>query len=145
MHDPDEMDYTTLFDDQGELYAVLLTPALWEQLKEQAEVLLGRHREPEPPSEPLKDWENLKAAWDFKYPVDTDVRCGVCGASTEDWQRDEPRKFLLKTANFTGIVSFQCLQCKAKIFKKHFTDKITVETQPYQESKTYKFDAYRER
>ena len=140
-----KLDYTTLYDDQGTLFGVLVSPALWEQLKEQADSLTGRGSEPEPLPEPLQDWENLKASWDFKYPVDTDVHCDVCGASTEDWQQDAPRKFLLKTANFTGIVCFQCLNCRAKILKRHFTDKITVEAQPYHETKTYRFDAYRGR
>jgi len=140
-----ELNYTTLFDAQGECFGVLVSPALWEHLKGDAEAHIGHGCEPEQPPEPLAEWENLKSSWDFKYPIDTDVQCGVCGASTEDWEKDDPRKFRLKTANFTGIVSFQCLQCKARILKRHFTDKITVETQPYQETKTYKFDAYKGR
>lgn len=145
MDNTTDMDFTTLYDEQGHLYGVLVSPVLWEKLKEQAEALTGRGCEPELPPEPLKAWEDLKASWDFKYPVDTDVLCSVCGASTEDWQQDDPRKFRLKAANFTGIVSFQCMQCKARILKKHFTDKITVETKPFQETKTYRFDAYKKR
>lgn len=136
----ENLDYTALFDEHGQLYGVLVSPALWEQLKDQADALSGTAQEPEPSPEPLQDWENLKASWDFKYPVDTDVHCEACGASTDDWLADDPRKFLLTAANFTGIVTFQCRQCRAKIIKRHFTDKLTVETRPYQETKTYKFD-----
>ncbi len=138
-----DVEYTSLYDEHGQLYAVLVSPALWDGLKSQADALVARDHEPEVRPEPLQQWDELKANWDFKYPVDTDVHCEVCGAHTEDWQLDDPRKFRLKTANFTGIVSFQCQQCKAKVIKRHFTDKITVETQPYQDTKTYRFDAYK--
>ena len=87
---------------------------------------------PEQLPEPLADWATLQEFWDFPYPVDTDVVCGQCGSSTSDWQRDEPRKFRLVACNLGGLVRFECQACKARIMKRHFKDKITAETRPFE-------------
>ena len=36
------------------------------------------------------------------------MACETCGASTEDWQADEPRKFTLAAANMGGLLAFEC-------------------------------------
>jgi tRNA(Ile2) C34 agmatinyltransferase TiaS len=63
------------------------------------------------------------------------VTCGQCGQHTDDWLADEPRLFRLRTATLGGMVSFKCRQCKARIIKRHFKDKVDVETQPHHETK----------
>ncbi|MFW6177785.1 MAG: hypothetical protein ACOC43_05400, partial [Desulfohalobiaceae bacterium] len=79
--------------------------------------------------EPLQDWELLLQHWDFKYPVSKEVSCEICGNQTQDWQKDSPRKFLLKAASLGGLVSFECLNCQARIIKKHFKDYVQVQAQ----------------
>lgn len=125
---------TKLFNEQGELLGVFIAAELWSSL----EPKLAAHLPSTPPAErallpePLSDWSTLLEFWDFPYPVDTDVRCEVCGGSTQDWQADEPRKFRLTACNLGGLVRFECQACKARVTKRHFKDKITVETTPVQ-------------
>ena len=87
--------------------------------------------EPEARPEPLQEWETLLAYWDFTYPPAYDVHCDCCGAKTDDWRADEPRKFRLRNANLGGLVTFQCAGCKALVLKKHFKKHLTVECKPY--------------
>ena len=125
-----------LYDKNGNLIGALITGEGWAAVRDQVMAALGvaEKSEPERP-EPLSDWETLKQYWDFPYPVDTDVHCEICGASTEDWAADEPRVFRLSSANLAGLVAFQCMHCQAKVIKRHFKDKITSESRPYQSEK----------
>jgi hypothetical protein len=123
---------TRLFDEQGKLLGVFIAAELWSKLEPELAAYLPASvpaEKPAPP-EPLADWATLLEFWDFPYPVDTDVTCGQCGSSTVDWERDEPRKFRLVACNLGGLVRFECQACKARIMKRHFKDKITVETKP---------------
>ena len=67
--------------------------------------------------------------------MDTDVSCENCGSSTEDWTKDDPRLFRLTSANLAGLVSFKCMNCQAKVLKKHFKDEIITECTPFHNSK----------
>ncbi|OIO04582.1 MAG: hypothetical protein AUJ49_02670 [Desulfovibrionaceae bacterium CG1_02_65_16] len=120
-----------LFDAKGEPLGAILGPEAWALVREQ---ILSRHGEPVPVreiAEPMGDWRDLVASWDFKYPVDLDVRCPLCGNETSDWEHDDPRKFMLTAANFGGLVTFRCLGCQAKIMKRHFKDIVKVEVKPF--------------
>lgn len=125
---------TELFDKNGNLIGALLTAELWTEIKPMLADKLPKE-EPKEKPEPIADWEMLKDFWDFPYPVDTDVKCDECGSQTEDWQKDEPRKFKLRTANLGGLVSFRCCNCKSRISKRHFKDEITSETTPFIDKK----------
>jgi len=126
-----------LFDKDGNLIGCLLSAEAWNHIKNDVSDKLGiQLSEPEPTIfEPISEWETLKEYWDFDYPVDMDVHCSECGNTTEDWSVDEPRRFYLTSANLAGLVSFNCVQCKSKILKKHFKDEIVTECTPYQENK----------
>jgi hypothetical protein len=136
--------FLPLYDKDGALHTVMLSAELWAAIEDRVRPLideaLGRpadaSRTEELP-EPLADWELLKSFWDFKYPVDTDVTCSVCGNATADWAADEPRKFRLRAANLGGLVNFECLHCKARVIKRHFRDHIDVQVQPHHETKTF--------
>lgn len=134
---------TELYDRQGDLIGVLLSAEAWAVAREHVERVFapaGQAQGQEPP-EPLKDWEALKQFWDFRYPVDTSVRCGLCGAETPDWSRDEPRTFRLLAANLGGLVTFRCVSCKARVLKRHFKDTIKTETRPFQPEKDTRKEA----
>lgn len=129
-------DFFELFDSEGQPRGVWLSPELWDRVKEHIlPMLLPALNQPkaEPPErpEPLADWETLLAYWDFTYPPTFDVTCQHCGAISEDWTKDSPRKFRLRAANLGGLVTFQCQTCRALVLKKHFKKHITVECQPY--------------
>ena len=127
-----------LYDKDGNLIGALLTAQAWTEVREQVMAALGIEETkavPEKP-EPLSEWETLKQYWDFPYPVDTDVSCEHCGNATEDWAADEPRRFRLTSANLAGLVSFTCMNCRAKVVKKHFKDQIRTECTPYQDEKS---------
>jgi len=123
---------TKLFDEQGKFLGVFLAAELWNKVEpELASYLPSPSPAPETVlPEPLADWATLQEFWDFSYPVDTDVSCAECGNNTTDWQRDVPRKFRLVACNLGGLMRFECQACKARIMKRHFKDKITVETKP---------------
>nr|WP_321259955.1 hypothetical protein [uncultured Pseudodesulfovibrio sp.] len=126
-----------LFDKDGNLIGALLSAEAWNAVKKQVFDSLGiveTHAEPEKP-EPLADWETLKDYWDFDYPVDTDVTCEQCGNTTQDWAKDDPRRFRLTSANLAGLVAFKCMQCQSKVVKRHFKDELTTECTPYRDSK----------
>ncbi|WP_432738585.1 hypothetical protein [Maridesulfovibrio sp. FT414] len=131
---------TELYDKDGNLIGVLITAPLWEQIKPKLKGILPEEAPKERP-EPTGDWNTLKDYWDFPYPVDTDVHCENCGNKTDDWEKDEPRKFRLTSCNLGGLVSFKCTQCQARIVKKHFKDQITVECTPYIDEKTQRKEA----
>ena len=126
-------DFQELFDAEGHSLGALLGPEAWAYVRERILARYASAATPAPvapPAEPLGDWRDLLAFWDFQYPVDLDVKC-TCGNETADWEHDEPRKFLLTAANLGGLVSFHCLHCQAKVIKRHFKDSITVEVKPY--------------
>ncbi|BAH73505.1 hypothetical protein [Solidesulfovibrio magneticus] len=132
--------FLELFDANGAPRGVLLSAELWERCKDQVLPPLTKalyvldpaaRPEPEVRPEPLQEWETLLAYWDFTYPPAYDVHCDCCGAATDDWRADEPRKFRLRNANLGGLVTFQCAGCKALVLKKHFKKHLTVECKPY--------------
>jgi len=129
--------YMQLFDAEGAPAGVWISPDLWEQVADEVLPVLGAaagEAEPvEEVHEPLDDWNTLKEYWDFPYPLENNVTCGLCGAQTGDWQADVPRTFVLRTANFGGLVSFQCQACKARILKRYFKDGVKEETTPFSE------------
>ncbi|EGB15473.1 hypothetical protein DND132_2269 [Pseudodesulfovibrio mercurii] len=129
-----------LFDKDGNLIGALLTAEAWTTVRALVMDALGVNENdapdaPEVKPEPLADWETLTQYWDFPYAVDMDVACENCGNRTEDWSSDEPRKFRLTSANLAGLVAFQCMDCRAKVVKKHFKDEIVTECTPYREEK----------
>ncbi len=133
---------TKLYDKNGTLLGVLLSPEAWNAAKEKVAAQFGKgEQDIEERPEPLADWENLKSYWDYSYPVDTDVSCDICGSSTDDWSKDEPRRFRLCAANLGGLVTFHCQQCKAKVVKRHFKDQILTETKPFLSEKDSKAEA----
>lgn len=131
---------TELFDKKGNLIGALLTAKLWAEIKPLIKDRLPQEEQEEKP-EPIADWEMLKNFWDFPYPVDMDVKCDDCGNQTDNWQKDEPRKFKLTVANLGGLVSFKCCKCNARISKRHFKDEVTSETTTYVKEKLSKKEA----
>lgn len=133
----DSPEFQELFDAEGNPLGALLGVEAWTLVRDQ---VLARFA-PQPPAaaslppEPIQDWRDLVAFWDFKYPVDLDVRCS-CGNQTDDWEHDEPRKFHLTAANLGGLVAFRCLKCQAKVIKRHFKDEVTVEIKPFVHEKS---------
>ncbi|ACV67305.1 hypothetical protein [Desulfohalobium retbaense] len=126
-----------LYDGNGRLLGIFISAPIWDQVDVQVKPILekalgnqGVGSDPKPLKEPMEDWQNLLHFWDFKYPVDTSVHCEHCGNSTENWETDDPRKFILKAANLGGLAAFECCQCQARITKRHFKDHIAVETDP---------------
>ena len=133
--------YTVLYDEKGNILGALLAPEAWEAVRGVVTREFGEAK-PEPiRPEPVAEWELLKQYWDFPYPVDMDVACQFCGAATENWEQDDPRKFRLSSANLAGLVSFHCCGCNAKIIKRHFKNEIVVECQPYVEKKDQRKEA----
>ncbi len=126
-----------LYDKDGNLIGCLLSAEAWNHVK--GEIMHSLGLEEKAPaatiSEPISDWETLQQYWDYPYPVDTDVHCENCGNQTDDWAIDNPRKFYLTAANLAGLVSFSCVQCNAKVVKKHFKDEIRTECTPFQDKK----------
>ncbi len=127
-----------IYDRNGTLLGLFVSAQMWEKIKGEVAPVIQREldreersEEREPP-EPLQDWEKLKQTWGFDYAVDYDVHCRYCGSETGNWQEDEPRKFFLKAASISGLVSFECMSCHSRITKKHFKQKIVVETTPPQ-------------
>lgn len=122
------------YNELGELEGVFILPQLWNTVEKRINPILERglaELNPRQKNEPLVDWEELMKHWDFKYPVDWDVTCGNCQSRTENWSMDTPRKFFLTAVNLGGLVAFQCLECKAKIVKKHFKKHIDIKTTPF--------------
>ncbi|MBG0790591.1 MAG: hypothetical protein H0S80_08865 [Desulfovibrionaceae bacterium] len=126
-----------LFDKDGNLVGALLTAEAWTTVRDQVMAALGVDEQPaeQERPEPTADWETLQEYWDFPYPVDVDVNCEHCGNATDDWTADEPRLFRLTSVNLAGLVAFTCMNCRAKVTKRHFKDKIVTECAPYLDSK----------
>ncbi|MDR3639913.1 MAG: hypothetical protein P4L39_01170 [Humidesulfovibrio sp.] len=129
---PISSEFQELFDAKGQCLGAILGPEAWLTVRD---LVLARFAPAQVAApevvEPLQDWHDLVQFWDFKYPVDLDVKCSLCGNETLDWQQDEPRKFRLTAANLGGLVTFRCLGCQAKVMKRHFKDSIKVEAKPF--------------
>lgn len=132
--------FLELFDAKGAPRGVHISPELWALCQDavlpgltKALYQLDPACRPEPVEkpEPMAEWEQLLAYWDFTYPPAYDVHCDCCGAKTEDWRADDPRTFRLRNANLGGLVTFQCSACKALVLKKHFKKHLTVECKPF--------------
>ncbi|SDN84618.1 hypothetical protein SAMN04488516_1094 [Desulfonauticus submarinus] len=143
-------DIQGFYDETGNLIGVFVSARLWQEIAADIDSVLEKslaklngpicseeaiQTQEALPSEPLDDWETFLKFWDFHYPVEKKVVCEICGQCTEDWTVDSPRKFLLKAANLGGLVSFLCLNCQARIIKRHFKDHITYETTPFVDRK----------
>lgn len=130
-------DITALYDKQGSMFGIFISPDLWAAIHKEVEPIIDRYLETTqtPLPEPLDDWNRLLDFWDFAYEVDMDVTCELCGNTTEDWMADHPRKFRLKAANIGGLTCFECQSCKARVSKQHFKDKITCSCIPFCEKK----------
>ena len=122
-------DILYLYDSQGALCGVQLSPALWERVKLHILNAQGPRSVDESP-EPRGAWEEFKQYWDFKYPFCANVECANCGALCDDWEHDPDRRFKLRNANLGGLLVFRCVACGADIRKKHFKDHIAFETTP---------------
>lgn len=132
-----------IFDKEGNSLGALIDAAAWPSIKPilARELGLFGSKGPETRPEPIADWENLLQYWDFPYPPDYDVTCAHCGSHTEDWSKDEPRQFRLRAASLSGLVTFICQTCNARIIKKHFKNEILSETHPYQDEKDSHLEA----
>ncbi len=129
---------TPLYNENGSLQGVYISANKWFEKEAELEALLfskeSAHSETKKSvlrAEPTKDWELFLSYWDFNYPVEKVVKCENCGAHTENWTEDEPKKFRLKAANIGGMVSFLCVKCKYRVTKKHFKDHICYECRPF--------------
>ncbi|MBF0480532.1 MAG: hypothetical protein HQK81_00905 [Desulfovibrionaceae bacterium] len=123
-----------LYDHEKHFVGVFVSPEIWNLVQrdivpvlEKAMDTLDTGAVPKVKPEPLKDWNNLLASWDFKYSLPVDVSCQACGARSADWQAGEPRLFRLVGANIAGLAAFVCQGCGAKTVKKHFKDHLVVE------------------
>lgn len=122
--------FIPLYTKQGDMYAVMLSAELWSKGKRRLEPLvrtLLEAMEPTERPEPLNQWEDFKAYWDFKYPYSAEVSCGNCGAQSADWLNDPEKPFRLKSAQLGGLAVFNCTKCGATIRKKHFKDHVCFE------------------
>jgi hypothetical protein len=134
---PISPEFQELFDANGQCLGAFLGLEAWQTVRDLVLARFAPSQAPAPEvEEPLQDWSDLVQFWDFKYPVDLDVQCSLCGNETNDWQTDEPRKFRLTAANLGGLVTFRCLGCQAKIMKRHFKDTIKIEVKPFLPAKS---------
>lgn len=131
-------DIQYLYNSENEFQGVMISAALWEQIGESVQIEVKRLLPPAEPAdsaeaalaqEPLQDWERFMQFWDFRYPPESSVVCRSCGEQTEDWTKDDPRKFILKAANIGGLVAFHCCGCGARVLKRHFKDNVSFEFQ----------------
>ena len=122
-----------LYDNLGNPVGVFINSELWKEIRDDVlkKINLETKSLHKEIKEPLEDWEMFKRCWDFKYPYDFSVKCKICGNETKNWEKDPQRKFFLTAANVSGLVSFRCTNCNARIVKKHFKDKIITECIPY--------------
>lgn len=120
-----------LVDAQGNRQGVLIDEALWPYVERVVLAALERVCAQERAiPEPLTDYELLQKNWDFRYPFCESVECSTCGASTQNWRQDDPRKFILRAANLGGLVAYQCLACQSRITRRHFKDKVSITCTP---------------
>ncbi len=122
-----------IYDGEGKSAGLWISPQLLANIEPELMALLqrGHRKEISPPlQEPLEDWKSLVEYGDFPYPVLPAVTCGNCQSTTVNWQTDSPRKFVLVAANFGGLVSFACQNCRSRVIRRHFKDGIQEETLP---------------
>jgi len=131
--------FEALFDKDRNLVGVWLSPELWRKAESALSPIIDAALDELNPGqakeapEPMAAWDSLAQYWDFQYPLPTDVTCEKCGSCTQDWQKDAPRKFRLRSANLGGLVNFECQTCKSRIIKKHFKKHVDVECRPFVE------------
>ncbi len=124
-----------VYNKQGELLGIYLSREVWELVGDRIKPILEEAinnqkvlKQDRTIKEPWEDWNLLKQHWDFKYELTSYVYCENCSNCTQDWEKDDPRKFKLTAANLGGLVTFECMNCSSKIIKRHFKDYIKVET-----------------
>lgn len=116
-----------LYDAQGILKAVQISPELW-QLLQPTVAALSTTREPQQPKpHDLAGFAEFEAAWNFPYAYVPEVKC-PCGAQTPDWRKDEA--FLLRSANLGGLLVFHCNACRGTVRQKYFKDHVAYEFSP---------------
>lgn len=129
--------FQPIYDQDKNLLGIFLSPELWLKVRKHVSTTIDRALEELSPEsvkevpEPIKDWELLAQYWDAQYPMPSDVACEHCGSSTQDWQKDDPRKFRLRSASIGGLVNFECTNCRSRILKKHFKKNVVVECRPF--------------
>ncbi|MCL1985655.1 MAG: hypothetical protein FWG59_04325 [Betaproteobacteria bacterium] len=129
-------DLLYLYDGEGTLCCVQLSPELWERAKHHVLNVLEVQPAAQD-SEPLDDWEEFKQYWDFKYPFCANVECLHCGTRCDDWEHDPEHLFTLRTASLGGLLVFRCTVCGASVRKKHFKDHMVFEMTPASEPKCH--------
>ncbi len=118
-----------LVTEAGHIQGVQLSADLWKQVESHVLSVAKKSMQPDDPfdkPEPLAALKELKEYWDFTYPYEPSMHCEACGASTEDWENDANRPFLLTNANIGGLLVFLC-RCGATVRKKHFHRKTVYE------------------
>ncbi len=129
--------FTFLYDHDRKVIGILMSPELWAKTEKAISPIIDVALEELDPArvvelpEPMEALETLLKYWDFQYPMPYDVLCSNCSSTTENWKEDEPRKFRLRSATLSGLLNFECQQCKARILKKHFKKHVDVECRPY--------------
>ena len=123
-------DILYLQDKQGTVYGVQLSPQLWEKVRILVHKAAANQNPEASPPEPLADWEEFKAYWDFRYPFCAKVTCAHCGAQSDNWEEDPAHPFMLRTAHLGGLLVFSCVACGTSIRKKHFKDHMVFEYSP---------------
>ena len=119
-----------LYDREGNLHGVLLSPEIWAKAGKKISKILDQAQGKETSEinqEPIEDWQMFKDYWDFKYPFNAKVSCKACGAESENWEEDSPRIFHLTNASLSGLLVFHCEKCGGTVRKKHFKDHICFE------------------
>ena len=118
-------------DAKGNYNAVQLSAALWALVEKHVlsaeKKLTGTTLDPFAAPEPLGEFAEFKACWDFRYPYEAHVICSACGAKTDNWEHDPDHPFHLTNANFGGLLVFRCKACGATVRKKHFRDHVAFE------------------
>ena len=118
-----------IVDDKGAVKAVQIGYDLWKRIEDRVRPLLKSDEPKElvQKDRPLRDFATLMQYWDFPYPYSPRVVCPHCQASTEDWQNDVSKPFILKNASLGGLIVFQCRSCGTNIRHKFFKDHVCYE------------------
>lgn len=119
-------DVLKLYDAEGQLRAVQISPELWHRVKNVLDADSDGGQE-QTPSHDLAAFEEFLAAWTFPYSYEPKVQC-CCGAATDNWRIGD--NFLLKNANIGGLLVFHCNHCKRTVRQKFFKDHVACEFTP---------------